>query len=256
MDGALEAIQKTATHAPGVLKYDAEPNSSWLTGLDSERLHLETLHDQHGIDTYMQRWTSVATADTNNTSEASTGTADIGGQSTGAPGNQSTLLGTGAAARNPTTNRATNSNTTPPANGPNTASTSATAQPTVETVLEGKSEEADPEQEEELLFDPNEIIQDILLEEPNTHLHAHDTYLCEKQQLLGTKVCISNSSGKTAGWTVWNDVKKTEVAKEKEFSKVGVRDFDFNNQNITCGTRNSNWRINFLELLIKLLPGD
>ena len=81
-------------------------------------------------------------------------------------------------------------------------------------------------------------------------------YLREKDTLLMERPEIKSGSGREAiTWKVRGDVKKHTVKKNVEFNKqIGIRGFDFEKKNECADGKNP--RINFLDLLIKLWPGD
>jgi hypothetical protein len=200
-----------------------------------ERIHGESLKDHAGIDQYLKTWTSDAVNPTGTTTTTNqTNAAAVTNQMNA------------AAANTAQTNAAATSNANTATN--NTA-------PQVETVKEEQEANPDNEMDEEV-FDPNDIIQDILREEQEggsyAHVRARDQYLREKDRLIGEKV-----QAKTVEWTVREDVvRKAEVPPDKDYEKVGVRGFDFNKTYVRCGKRNADRRIIFLDLLIKLWPGD
>ena len=122
-----------------------------------------------------------------------------------------------------------------------------------------ENEESDPDKEEEEdNFDPMSIIQDIIEDDRNgRHLTLQLTYQREKAALLGTEVTRASSARGESPltWVVRNDILKEEVEdSEIEHEKVGIRGFDFTKQNV--GTKAKYKRINLLDLLIKLWPGD
>lgn len=90
------------------------------------------------------------------------------------------------------------------------------------------------------------------------YLTQRAEYLQKKEELVGTLVSPNNRTTRAADrltWRVIPDIKKEEVNHDEDFEEIGIRNFDFNNREITVpGTRNQ--RINFLKLLIKLWPGN
>ena len=139
-----------------------------------------------------------------------------------------------------------------PTNGP--------APPVVETVVEDEQESEasspDPDmQAEEEVYDPNTIVEDLVND--TDPIGSHARYCQEKADLLGTEVEVKESKRRIRlVWKVRGDVSKEESPEGDEFEVVGVRGFDFNNQTVTCGTRNSKRRINFLKLVKRMWPGD
>ena len=90
----------------------------------------------------------------------------------------------------------------------------------------------------------------------NKHGRLWAKYLLEKDKLLMERPEITSGSGREAiTWKVRGDVKKDTVKENVEFHKqIGIRGFDFEKKNECADGKNS--RINFLDLLIKLWPGD
>ncbi|GFH45724.1 hypothetical protein CTEN210_02198 [Chaetoceros tenuissimus] len=114
--------------------------------------------------------------------------------------------------------------------------------------------EEEHEEEHERVPNPYtaEVEEDLLLEceDIDKYTAAQILYHSEKEQLLGETVCCNNIE-----WTVCTDVKKTEVTEPVEyFNTLGIVGFDF--KNLSEKTDGKNKRINMLDLLIHLWPGD
>ena len=125
--------------------------------------------------------------------------------------------------------------------------------PNAETV----TEDVDPDAQfnEESIFDPNAIVEDILTyeESGDKYFRAQTRYKRDREEQLGKEVCVGTGA-KRLKWTVISDVKKSEVEVLKEkFMKTGVRGFDFNLHRVPDGR---NFRPNFFLLLVHLWPGD
>ena len=100
------------------------------------------------------------------------------------------------------------------------------------------------------MFDRQSIVRDILEDDRSgRHLCLHQFYQQEKENLVG-KV-VNTSAG--VSWKVRRDVLESEVV-EQHNPLVGARNFDFNTKRMK--TSRGLVRINFLDLLIHLWPGD
>jgi hypothetical protein len=74
--------------------------------------------------------------------------------------------------------------------------------------------------------------------------------------LIGTNVVAGNRN-KSLTWQVRRDVLKSEVPEDKEFDKVGICNFNFNNKTEPAPSGDPRERrINLLHLLIHLWPGN
>ena len=110
-------------------------------------------------------------------------------------------------------------------------------------------ENTEPEQEE--VFDPDSIVRDIVEDDSSgRNLRLRQIYEQEKAILIGSEV--NTAAGLT--WKVRNDIRQSEVADEYD-PLIGIRNFDFNNKRMRTNTKGL-LRINFLDLLIHLWPGD
>ena len=106
----------------------------------------------------------------------------------------------------------------------------------------------EPEHEE--VFDPQSIVRDIVEDDQNgRNLRLCEEYKQAKTNLIGLQV--QTSAGLT--WMARDDVLHAEV-ESVDNTVVGVRNFDFNNKRMK--TSRGLARINFLDLLIHLWPGD
>jgi Transposase IS4 len=109
----------------------------------------------------------------------------------------------------------------------------------------------------ERVMEPSEIINDIIAEE-NSGLHRqrHLRYETEKLELVGKNIIVGTHS-KSVLWKVIDDIKKESVISSQDVvdKNIGIKDFDFQNQNITCPAGKSK-RINLLSLIIHLWPGN
>ena len=106
--------------------------------------------------------------------------------------------------------------------------------------------------EQEDVFDPQTIIQDILDDDrTGRYLQVQAQYEQEKNNLQGTNVPTS------AGlmWKVRGEIPATDIPAEDDTDTVGIKNFDFNNKRMT-GSNRGQLRINFCDLLIHLWPGD
>ena len=152
------------------------------------------------------------------------------------------------------TNILTDPNTipTPPSNSTTDTTTHSTDNTNNNTIATDNTQSSvdSLEVEQEEVFDPQSIVRDILEDDRSgRNLRLGELYNQEKANLIGTSV--NTSAG--LSWTVRNDVLHSEVVDEYD-SLVGVRNFDFNNKRIK--TAKGLVRINFLDLLIHLWPGD
>ena len=112
------------------------------------------------------------------------------------------------------------------------------------------TETADLEPEHEEVFDPQSIVRDIIEDDRNgRNLRLCEQYEQAKTNLIGSQV--QTSAGLT--WIVRGNVLHTEV-EPVDSTVVGVRNFDFNNKRMK--TSRGLTRINFLDLLCHLWPGD
>ena len=112
----------------------------------------------------------------------------------------------------------------------------------------GTADNVEPEQEE--VFDPQSIVRDILEDDRNgRNLTLRQEYERAKTDLIGSEV--QTSAGLT--WTVRGDVLPSEGNSVSD-SLIGIRNFDFNHKRMKAGR--GLVRINFLDLLIHLWPGD
>ena len=101
------------------------------------------------------------------------------------------------------------------------------------------------------MFDPDSIVCDIVEDDQNgRNLTLLERYTQEKRNLIGTQV--TTAAGLT--WTIRDDILETEVEDDYD-SVVGVKNFDFNKKKVKSNNRGQT-RINFLDLLIHLWPGD
>ena len=114
-----------------------------------------------------------------------------------------------------------------------------------------ESDETNNEPEQEEVFDPDSIVCDIVDDDQNgRNLTLLERYTQEKRNLIGTQV--TTAAGLT--WTIRDDILETEVEDDYD-SVMGVKNFDFNKKKVKSNNRGQT-RINFLDLLIHLWPGD
>ena len=116
-----------------------------------------------------------------------------------------------------------------------TATATATATPAVATAalqenVQAETIDPDEEEEEDLVFDPNAIAQELLQDDQDgLHLQRNQTYEREKASLIGTTVYgASCFGGCRLTWKVRDDVQPEETAEDIEYDKVGIKGFDFN----------------------------
>ena len=113
--------------------------------------------------------------------------------------------------------------------------------------------------ETEDVFDPQSVLEELREDEKNnTYLTKHQAYMESKSSLIGTKVNVTSKSNRCQPltWIVRDDVKKQDVDCATEYERVGVMKFNFNKQQKWHGLKKYAARINFLELLINLWPGN
>jgi len=101
-----------------------------------------------------------------------------------------------------------------------------------------------------------EFLQDF--RQPSDSIQRSLIYRREKTGLLGKEVVVKpRSSACGLTWKVIPDVKKSTTVSEVEYTEIGVRNFLFNNKTIPSGHPSlRQYRINFLDLLIHLWPGN
>ena len=139
---------------------------------------------------------------------------------------------------------------------PNLNPTSATTKPnpapaTNSNNTQEPAEEMNPELEQEEVFDPDSIVRDIVKDDINgRNLTLQERYEWEKTNLIGTQ--IQTAAGLT--WTIRHDIEPSEVEDDYD-SLVGIKNFDFSKKRVKSNERGL-MRINFLDLLIHLWPGD
>ena len=108
--------------------------------------------------------------------------------------------------------------------------------------------------EESENFDPNQIIQEILVHETgDKHTTARLKYQSEKAKVIGEKIQVPYGNS-VLEWEVIGDVKESDYPWPKERHKqVGVCGFDFFKFEVL---KRKYGRINLLRLIIHLWPGD
>jgi Transposase IS4 len=117
-------------------------------------------------------------------------------------------------------------------------------------------EEEDDNDESNDRFDPQATIMDILQEERSGRMiERQQRYEKEKKELISNQIEVGPKKGPKLTWTVTNDIKKEDVPTSSEFNTIGIKNFDFRNSVVVCPD-GKNKRINFLDLLIHLWPGD
>ena len=110
------------------------------------------------------------------------------------------------------------------------AATPAVATAALQENVQAETIDPDEEEEEDLVFDPNAIAQELLQDDQDgLHLQRNQTYEREKASLIGTTVYgASCFGGCRLTWKVRDDVQPEETAEDIEYDKVGIKGFDFN----------------------------
>ena len=266
-----ENVGKVACHPFGKLSFLSPAPENALDGVDLEALRTgpDYVVDQNGLDNYMKTW-NYDSRDGNPTQPSDNITRTNYTTTTSTNLSQTTVPTDGA------TEGATATVTTEQTATSEEASTTTGATP-IETIIENtnidstnvdstnieidtsEEEAADPDlQEMDDHYNVNELAEE-LAEDDRTgrHLNQWCNYLCEKEGLMGTTVEVKYGRNRrfTNTWKVVPDVKKEDVPEDREFEKVGISQFDFNDLEVKCPQRNKK-RINFNKLLIHFWPGD
>mmetsp|Transcript_109778 Transcript_109778/g.224340 ORF Transcript_109778/g.224340 Transcript_109778/m.224340 type:complete len:137 (+) Transcript_109778:729-1139(+) len=88
-------------------------------------------------------------------------------------------------------------------------------------------------------------------------MQRQQQYLQDKERLIGTTHEMTRSARTPAfTWTVIEDIKEKDVLSGQEFHQIGIPQFDFTNLTKSHGARLQYKRIDFLDLLMHLWPGD
>ena len=92
------------------------------------------------------------------------------------------------------------------------------------------------------------------------HTRRYIQYQTEKVSLIGETIRVAprskHSKEPALYWKVRQDIKPDASNTILEFNQIGVVSFPFDNRTERSGLRNALHRINFLDLLIHLWPGD
>lgn len=116
-------------------------------------------------------------------------------------------------------------------------------------------EDEDVESRDRAFPDPHEIAEDLHQDDcTGRTLQREEMYNNEKPRLIGEQVAVGPANSKLT-WTVREDIMMEECPGPTQYKKIGVKNFDFQQFTVTCPD-GKNKRINFLELLIHLWPGN
>ena len=130
---------------------------------------------------------------------------------------------------------------------------------TVEDETEEAGTQIDKEFEEPNLFDPNEIVRDIL----SLENQSGDKYVRwqrkakrEKEEQIGKEVVVGPANKKVK-WTVIRDVKRSEVKRVvQKFVKTGIHGIDFSHKKVPVNALRKKFRPDLCRLLRHLWPGN